>query len=35
MDVIYLTCAAALWGGMALLVWGLRKRCRARQGGRP
>jgi hypothetical protein len=34
MDVIYLACAAALWAGMALLVWGLRKLERP-QGGRP
>ena len=34
MDVIYLACAAALWGGMALLIWGLRKLERP-QGGRP
>ncbi len=34
MDVIYLALAAALWAGMALLVWGLRKLERP-QGGRP
>ncbi len=25
MDIVFIAAAAALWAGMALLVWGLRK----------
>ena len=34
MDIIFLSGVAALWGAMALLVWGFRKLERP-QGGRP
>ena len=34
MDIIFLGGVAALWGAMALLVWGFRKLERP-QGGRP